>query len=642
MLPIDENDDIIKKQKISEFIINLSNKQNEDNIVEKEKIGKFLKDFLQEEKDKKEKNKKDISVFIQDTHRRQKDEDLIKKNKISKFLQESLDQIEKDKQEKEENSKKQAEKINNFLSVLDKKQKENQNLEKEKVSKFLKDFLQEEKDKKEKTSLYISNFIEKEQKNKTEEKIKHEEFIASLSKEQREKELAEREKINNFINDLYKKQKENETKEKKKLEKFLKNFLNKEKENKTKELSNINSFLKTLSDRNFLSEEKKKEENKKLTEKIINFLKNIPKSRNIVVDNNNSLKGTNIGAPIVPGSESDTYPTHNERYGLGGYRSVANASERDAIPMPRRKAGMLVRVLDTSSDWILANDLITWIPKKVKTVDVDNLDDYLRAKADVDNPSFTGNMSVLGNINTIYANVNGALNTGSILAPGSFSTSKVSIRSKIIDFKIQQETELFEVPPGYMFLVDSMEIITTSIVSPRIAPTVRFGYNGANSSLYGPKKIESNSKGYRHIIENPQSGITEGNALTFGVTITSSATHHEGVGVINGYLLKISENEYTDVPPLSPGEQLNLCEQNLGTVLSCNKTIGQWINEFNSLGWSSIRYEQESSDLCPTCSNITFYGTCCNSCENVNNAQTNIVYSDCYGSTFLTLWNCCS
>lgn len=59
------------------------------------------------------------------------------------------------------------------------------------------------------------------------------------------------------------------------------------------------------------------------------------------------LKGVQVGSVIVPTSDADTYPTHDDKYGAGGYRSVANATERNQIPAARRKRGMLVRDNDT-------------------------------------------------------------------------------------------------------------------------------------------------------------------------------------------------------------------------------------------------------------------------------------------------------
>lgn len=56
------------------------------------------------------------------------------------------------------------------------------------------------------------------------------------------------------------------------------------------------------------------------------------------------IKGTNVPSKIVPYTTSDNYATHDEEYGRGGFRTVNNVSEMNAIPADRRKEGMLVYV----------------------------------------------------------------------------------------------------------------------------------------------------------------------------------------------------------------------------------------------------------------------------------------------------------
>ena len=58
------------------------------------------------------------------------------------------------------------------------------------------------------------------------------------------------------------------------------------------------------------------------------------------------IKGTNVASKIVPYTDSDEYATHDEKYGVGGYRTVDSVSEMNAIPAARRKEGMLVYVKD--------------------------------------------------------------------------------------------------------------------------------------------------------------------------------------------------------------------------------------------------------------------------------------------------------
>lgn len=80
------------------------------------------------------------------------------------------------------------------------------------------------------------------------------------------------------------------------------------------------------------------------------------------------ILGTRVPDRLVPRDTGDTYPTHDEQYGLGGFRSVASLAHRDAVPMERRKAGMEVKVLGDDGTGVsgrvfsLADNLETWIP----------------------------------------------------------------------------------------------------------------------------------------------------------------------------------------------------------------------------------------------------------------------------------------
>jgi hypothetical protein len=68
------------------------------------------------------------------------------------------------------------------------------------------------------------------------------------------------------------------------------------------------------------------------------------------------LSGTNVAAPIVPFRTGDTYPTHEDQYGAGGFRAVRTIVDRDSIPSERRRHGMRVNVWGDSTssnntDW---------------------------------------------------------------------------------------------------------------------------------------------------------------------------------------------------------------------------------------------------------------------------------------------------
>lgn len=60
---------------------------------------------------------------------------------------------------------------------------------------------------------------------------------------------------------------------------------------------------------------------------------------------------------VAPTDDADTYPAHHETYGKGGYRTVADTTERDAIPTGRRKEGMRVYVISNGTEYMLGSGL---------------------------------------------------------------------------------------------------------------------------------------------------------------------------------------------------------------------------------------------------------------------------------------------
>jgi len=152
----------------------------------------------------------------------------------------------------------------------------------------------------------------------------------------------------------------------------------------------------------------------------------------------------------------------------------------------------------------------------------------------------TGGVGVSGQITTQNLSVVDQFNTGVSLATNSWPTGELIVRSKIVDLKNVAETNLFTVPTGYMFLVDSMEIVTTSITGASTAPSVRFGTSTLPDDYYAATQIASNSVGARHIIYNPQDAALAGSVISFGVTAGSTASTHYGCAIVKGYLFKTS------------------------------------------------------------------------------------------------------
>lgn len=82
------------------------------------------------------------------------------------------------------------------------------------------------------------------------------------------------------------------------------------------------------------------------------------------------IKGTNVAAPIVPFDTGDVYPTHDEQYGLGGFRSVQTISDRNNIPDERKRHGMRVYVWgdvnqNNNTDWEWNASAQLWVKSKV-------------------------------------------------------------------------------------------------------------------------------------------------------------------------------------------------------------------------------------------------------------------------------------
>jgi len=67
-----------------------------------------------------------------------------------------------------------------------------------------------------------------------------------------------------------------------------------------------------------------------------------------------AITGTvQVTGRIAPTSELDTYAVTDPQYGLGGLRSVATTSARNAITMKRRERGMMVYVEDVNTYYTL-------------------------------------------------------------------------------------------------------------------------------------------------------------------------------------------------------------------------------------------------------------------------------------------------
>lgn len=131
----------------------------------------------------------------------------------------------------------------------------------------------------------------------------------------------------------------------------------------------------------------------------------------LIVDDGNGveLKGTNVAAGIVPFTSADKYPTHDARYGKGGFRSVDTIAERDAIPAERKTNGMIVHVTANGLNYEWKNNAwVEWLPKGNVTVD---------AALSTTSNNAVANKAVTAGINEAKAAATAAQNTANAAIP---------------------------------------------------------------------------------------------------------------------------------------------------------------------------------------------------------------------------------
>ncbi len=118
---------------------------------------------------------------------------------------------------------------------------------------------------------------------------------------------------------------------------------------------------------------------------------------------------------IEPNGPTDTYPTHVDSLGRGGFVAVKTWQERNNIPLPRRKAGMMVSVKSATVDSLyrlgvgLTN--VDWMPYN-PTVDVSDkasltTDNYFQGIQNFDSGAYSiagfwtdGNFEAEGGLQT--------------------------------------------------------------------------------------------------------------------------------------------------------------------------------------------------------------------------------------------------
>ena len=87
-----------------------------------------------------------------------------------------------------------------------------------------------------------------------------------------------------------------------------------------------------------------------------------------------NLNGINLADKLVPFTDDDNYPLMEDKYIQGGYQTVNSITERNNIPVERRKIGMFVFVNGVGGFRLtggLANT--NWIPEATATGGSENV-----------------------------------------------------------------------------------------------------------------------------------------------------------------------------------------------------------------------------------------------------------------------------
>jgi hypothetical protein len=136
---------------------------------------------------------------------------------------------------------------------------------------------------------------------------------------------------------------------------------------------------------------------------------------------------------------------------------------------------------------------------------------------------------------TYYPNTNPAGYTSG--SGGGFSGAVSVYQSPKISFKTTGIYPILTVPSDKVFMIDTMEVLSTNVVGASQPPYVSFGISGLPGGLTSSIQSTSNTNYARHIFDNPTDGISPGTSITASITTGSSAATHDGYLIVKGYLL---------------------------------------------------------------------------------------------------------
>lgn len=113
-----------------------------------------------------------------------------------------------------------------------------------------------------------------------------------------------------------------------------------------------------------------------------------------------NIKGTNIASLIAPFTTDDAYPTHDAKYGKGGYKTVNTIIERNDIPVQRLSDGCICYVKDEDQEYRWDAEESTWnkVLAGLSEEDKEKLGMLTVQKGSPNNLSVNGELSANGDI----------------------------------------------------------------------------------------------------------------------------------------------------------------------------------------------------------------------------------------------------
>ncbi len=176
-----------------------------------------------------------------------------------------------------------------------------------------------------------------------------------------------------------------------------------------------------------------------------------------------AIPGTVIGAQIVPSDSSDTYSTHEDVYGKGGFRSVVDLTERDLISTQRRKEGMLVFVSSEQKTYQLKGGILNSNWELFETGSSLSGEQY-------NIPFFIATNTISGSNDFIYD-----FNTGTLFVNGSVEVQTLSINGNSVtdildedDFSSNSSTALATQQSIKTYVDNKIDETFESTVNPNI------------------------------------------------------------------------------------------------------------------------------------------------------------------------------